>query len=219
MRRTTSILTILVAGTLLAGSLPATETYDVSHHPDPSASLRKRWDWAEDQTSQGKYLKGYWIGYSIEKLMHRNSFTGCWSDDWRDRISLSEILYGEKVEDPDAGLSKAEAIKKAVRDALDEIAGRDEPEEKVLKEVALLFQYTGRHALKEMRFSNVSLHVDLESLPVLWLGKAEHSESIGLLTRRYKSATNLDTKEHMISAVGMHPPNKDAFEFLKAQPQ
>ena len=48
----------------------------VVHHPQPEQTLAKKWQWAEEQTpTQG----GYWIGYSIERLMDEGSFMGAWS--------------------------------------------------------------------------------------------------------------------------------------------
>ena len=123
MRHTITTLGFGLVLLILAAAAPVATATDVLHHPDMKTPLNKRWAWAEKQASGNAFPGGVWIGYSIEKMMGKNAFTGCWNSDWQDRISLSEILYNRKIEEPDAGLSKAESIRQAVREALDEIEG------------------------------------------------------------------------------------------------
>jgi hypothetical protein len=48
-------------------------TQEVLHHPDSSQALDQRWAWAKQQAGQPRFKKGYWIGYSIQRLMEENS--------------------------------------------------------------------------------------------------------------------------------------------------
>ena len=177
-------LTLLLAFVLLPVGVSAQE---VLHHPEPAAALGQKWQWAEDQAEALE--RGYWIGYSIERLMGEYSFIGSWSSRRR-RVTLHEVLYGEKPE----------------FDYRDRRHRRDRASErKVIKEVALLFEFSsGTAEPREVRVTNVSGHVDLDGRSLIWLGGADDNESLDFVERQFERARSDDVKEDLVLAVSIH---------------
>lgn len=215
MRFKTTIQGVLLGFLLGSAVLYALPSDKVVKHPKPDSPLKERWDWALKESGSKTYKKGFWIGYSIEKLMGKNSFTGTFREDWKKDVSLSELIYGIKIEDPDDKLSDGEKIRRAAREALDDLEDRDQPREKVLKELAILFQYSDTRRIDDVKISNMCLRVDLEKMPLIWLGKGQEKESVSLLGRLYQKAEQNDDKEEMVTVVGIHPPSDDVFAFLE----
>jgi len=75
---------------------------EVVHYADSTQALNKRWTWAMDQAARTEFKNGYWVGYSISRLMEENSTIGSVSIK-NDRIyrmhgkSLSELIYGNPM--------------------------------------------------------------------------------------------------------------------------
>jgi len=173
---------------VLALSPAALRAQRVAHHPQPSETLNQKWQWAEQQARQDDYRRGYWIGYSIERLMGEYSFIGSWSSRGN-RMTLHELLYGEKPEFD-------------MRDRRD----HDRTSERqVVKEVALLFEYTADgEAARRIRVTNLSGHVDVDGRPVIWLGLSEDDESLDFVQQQYRTARTDDLKEDLVMAVSIH---------------
>ena len=184
MKRISTFTLLLLAFALLPAGLWA---QDAVHHPEPSAALGQKWQWAESQAED--FERGYWIGYSIERLMGENSFIGSWSSRGR-RMTLHEVLYGEKPE----------------FDLRDRRHRRDRASErKVVKEVALLFEFApGATQARAIHVTNLSRHVDLEGRPLLWLGGAEDGESLDFVEQQYRRARSDEVKEDLVLAVSIH---------------
>jgi len=195
MKSKTTLLGIIFGLLFTTVVLSASMSDKVVKHPKPDSPLKQRYEWAEKESKGRDYRKGFWIGYSIEKFMSKNSFTGTFHDGWKKDVSLSEIIYGIKIEDPEDKLSDGEKIRRAAREALDDLEGQDKPDEKVLKELAIMLQYSKDRQIEDVRLSNLSLAVDLEKMPLIWLGKAENKESVILLGQLYKKAHDNDEKE------------------------
>ena len=177
--------------------------------PQASESLNQRWEWAVKETKQRSYRDGYWIGYNINKWMGENSFTGTYNWPPRDdEPSLKELLFGIRVEDLTPDISEQEILRQTAETALERSRDKHKPEKKVLKEVALLFRFTGDQRrtdrIEKLKTSNLSLHVDLKDLPILWLGEAKDPESVALLDNMVRSEENADQKEKFITAIGIH---------------
>lgn len=41
--------------------------------------LSQRWKWAFQKADEKGWVKNYWVGFSIQRMMPENSFTGSWS--------------------------------------------------------------------------------------------------------------------------------------------
>jgi len=176
----------------------------VVHHSDYNASLKDKWDWAQKQSAQKQYRKGFWIGYSIEKLMNENSHIGTFNDSRDNGRSIGEVIYGKKFEPQKSSLSDAEVIRRAAREAIEEIEYK-ESWKKVMKEIAVLFRYDKISQLKDVKISTLSGEVDLKDLSLIWLGKSESEESVYFLYDQYKSCQEHRLKGEYIAACGIHP--------------
>ncbi len=161
----------------------------VMMHPQPEDALDQKWQWAEQQARQDDAARrGYWIGYSIDRLMGEYSFVGSWHSRGN-RKTLHEVLYGEKPE----------------FDYRDRRRGDKKSTRKVVKEVALLFEFEpGRDAPSDVRVTNVSGHVDLNGRPLFWLSGAEDGESIDFVQEQYRRTASDDHKEDLVMAVAIH---------------
>ncbi len=157
-------------------------------HPQPSDALSQKWQWAETQAQQDEARRGYWIGYSIERLMAENSFMGSWSSR-RTRTTLHEVLYGERSE----------------FDHRDHSWRDGKSKRKVLKEVALLFEFrAGETEPTDMHVTNLSGYVDLNGRPLIWLEGAEDDESLDFLEQQYRQARSDDYKEELVAGLAVH---------------
>lgn len=187
---------------------------EVLRHPKSKASLKQRWEWGEKQAGANNFRNGYWIGYSIKKLMNKNSYTGSFRSDWKDKITLSEIIYGNKIKAEEEKLSDGEIIRRAAREALDELNNESRPQKKIVKELAILFHFTNNREFDDLKLSNLSLHIDLEGLPLIWLGKITNEESIPFLNSLYKQVSTNHVREEIVTTVGIHPSSEPVFTFL-----
>lgn len=175
--------------TLLA--LVPAQAQDVIRPADENAALEQKWDWAVDACSDRCV-----IGYSFQRLMGRNSYTG-WTGNRRGP-TLQSIVYGHEVEPVPARTDRRDG-------------GRDE--ELALKEVALLFYYGGG-SLDEIDVTNISLPVDFEGRRIVWLGVTDQRSSMQLLQRAYAETGSHDLKEELVSAAGMHSADELVVPFL-----
>ena len=183
---------------LLVLALPV-RAQSIIRHPDPSASIADRWEWAEAE-AKTRCAKGCWIAYSFHRMMESSSFTGWWSDEKAGAPTLQSLVYGREVEPLPDRTRKT----------------RNAPSQKVRKEVALLFRYdSGGRSLQDINISNISLPTHLDGLPLFWLGRAEQAESIQLLKGHYGRTSGTEPKEDLVSAVGMHDDTKLVLPFLR----
>ena len=142
------IALVLCTAVRLAGA------QEVKHHPDTSQSLQPRWAWAESQAAQARFTKGYWIGYSIRRMMDENSTIGNVS--FRNGKvyrgpgkSLSELIYGREMPLESSFTSATK------------------PSRQVEKEVGIFYGFTSGKELTKIHESTFSLSVDFKDLPLL----------------------------------------------------
>ncbi len=200
------VLLVLTLGSLLCVEVSFGQ--EVTRHSDEASSLEGRWAWAESEGARVQE-KGYWVGYSIDKLMWEQSFIGSFGSR-RSNKTLYEILgEPEKIIDRTAwGMSNGYK-----RSAHHE--GR-----LLLKEIAILF-YVDKSGKKEpsnpseIKVSNLSLEVDLKRKPLIWLGAVEQDESIFHLTELYDDIKSSDLKEDVISALGLHTSARQILAFME----
>jgi hypothetical protein len=193
----------------------------VTHAPASLDKLDAGWAWAVESSAKIKGQKGFYIGYSIEKMMGEHSHIrgGCDSDG-SDEPTLNEIIYGKKS--PLPGLSREKTVAEVAEAALKRVITHNGREKKVLKEVAVMFYFDAKAkplpGCKEIKINNMEMPMDLKDGPIYWLGKAGHDESIALLENlynRFKKAASTGFKEDMVTAVGIHGDTPRAFPFLK----
>lgn len=176
-------------------------------------SLRERWAWAQEQVDQSKFDTGGWIAYSIERMMGENSMIGSFSTiPERNRPTLYELITGIRIQDP------VDEMRKRTSQVLSR-SDRKQEERQVLREVAFMFRFSRRsnveEHLEEIRPTNVNLRVDLQDLPLVWLGKADREESLEFLKGLYGSSATGKQKRRILMACGMHQ-TPAAFDFMKS---
>jgi len=188
----------------------------VIHSPKNLSSLEDRWAWAVDKA---KNLKGeYWVGYSIERLMSKNSFIGSCGDSDYGKPTLRTILQGKISDQGQNDENQKTTIKEAAERALRSWEGSEDSDEKVMKEVGILFFFKDESLtfenIAEMKISNLSQYVDLKDKPVIWLGECEQEESVDFLTKRYQRIHSDKIKKELIVAVALHKGIPSTITFL-----
>ena len=185
---------------------------EVRKAPPTLERLSDRWTWAVSQAGDAQFKRGGWIAYSIERLMGEDSWIGSFRTySGKDEISLYEMITGIHLENP------AENLRQTARKALSR-SERKQTEKKVIKEVAFLFRFSDPSSvedhIQEIQPTNIGLSVDLERLPLMWLGKATNDESLDLLKGLFQESSSSKQKRRVIMAYGMHDSPR-AFGLLK----
>lgn len=182
--------------------LQRADAQPVTQAPEGLHSLKARWDWAVDA---GGKTGGVWIGYSIQRLMGENSWIGSFNSfPEKEEPSLYELITGQRIEFEDRD---RDDLKEAARKALSR-AERRKLEKKVLKEVAFLFEFRGSpedlQTLRTIRTTNITLRVDLDGLPLLWLGTIPAEESVGHLKALLRKVSSRRASEKIVQSIGLH---------------
>ena len=185
---------------------------EVGKSPPTLERLSDRWSWAVSQAGEAQFKQGGWIAYSIERRMGEDSWIGSFRTySGKDEVSLYEMITGLHLENP------AENLRETARKALSR-SERKRIETKVTKEVALLFRFSDPSSvedhIREIQPTNISLSVDLEGLPLMWLGKATTEESLEFLKGLLQKSSSSKQKRRVIMAYGMHDSPR-AFGLLK----
>ncbi len=178
---------------------------EVLHIPTEQQSLEQRVDSARSTAKSNPAMRnGYWVGYSIERHMHVNSRMG--NSGWNDRglPTLQELLSGVKRAGP--GAERERNLISAVQKELQSVSS--EENQKVLKEVALLFHYPSSDTkitdFDKVNMSTMDCYVDLMDRPLIWLGKVRDADSVPFLDKLYKNSQEDKCKRGLMAAVSMH---------------
>ncbi len=197
-------LGIFVAALALTGAAAFGISQEVVRHPQAGGTLMARMDWAHKEASRRGFHDGYWTGYSIPRLMGERSTIGSHDSEARFKPTLQQVIDGQKPEDPTrAGEG---AVRDKARLNLNDLEKENRAEKKVWKDIAILFRCGKRAeaAVDRVRLNNLDTHVDLEGLPLIWLGKAADEESLDWLKTVYGEAETEKTKEPILAAIGIH---------------
>jgi len=202
---------------LILSNLSFSQT--VIKHPKPTDNLKSRWEWALKEAKSRKFKNGFWVGYSIQKLMGVNSYMGTFiSHPQQDEKKLEEIIFGKTSQTKEKNIPDDKVIKEAATRALKRIKDPDSGEEKVLKNIAILFKFgsaASTQKIEKLKVSNLSLYVDFDDKPLIWLDKAEDNKSITLLKGIYKDARTEEVQEKIVTAVGVHEHSDLTIAFLE----
>jgi hypothetical protein len=199
------VLTMILACGLVTAAAASLAAAQVIHHPRPNSPLAERANWAFQEAGKVQFGKGFWVGFSIRRLMGEHSYIGSYfrgSDDRK--LSLEELIYGRKTA-AEKKISEEQAIREAAEKALTS-ADRGKPEQKVAKDIAILMKFASAAARQPemVTISNLSLSVSFQSLPLLWLGPAENADSFSLIKKYYEKAATDKTKKDLLQAVALH---------------
>lgn len=185
--------------------------------PQTLGALDARWDWAIKKAQSQPAQEGFYIGYTIQRLMAENSHIGSWSPDSQDEdeTTLYEIITGKKLDK----VKKEQSVLEAARQALKQQKRESKSEKKILKDVALLFRFSskaeGKFDCEAIKVSELNLAVELEKGAIYWLGKAEKGESVRFLGNFFKAARTSDLKKKLLMAVSLHDREPQVLPFLK----
>lgn len=204
---------IVILFLITAGVIACAMSQTVVRAPDGLKALPERWEWAVREAPKAFGTGGVWIGYSIKRLMNEDSWIGSFNSfPEKDEASLYEVITGRRIEFEDR-----DDLKEAARKALSR-AGRKKFERKVLKEVAFLFEFRGLpsdlETLRTIRTTNITLRVDLDGLPLLWLGTAPAGESVEHLKDLLGDVTSRRASEKIVQSLGLHGNTHGVFEEL-----
>jgi len=184
--------------------------------PDPAGRLSDRFAWAARQSAPSVFRKGYWIGYSIQRLMGEHSYIGSWYGRPELNQPTVEYLIAVKIKGEPPKRPDDEIFREAARKALDEAERKEAPERQVLKEIGIFLKFVPdpRQGPPVVELSDLKLSFDFEGLPLLWLGSAKNDESISHLEALYRTAARSDKKKDLLSAISVHQEPRSVIPFL-----
>jgi len=199
---------------IILTSFSFSATNEVIKHPSTDDSIKDKWQWALQQSEI--YKEGVWIGWSIDRLMPKNSYMGIYisGDDRFDHPTLEQIIYKRNLEE-----INNESLSDAAKKALNHMDKKHDEDgyEIVKKEIALLFYFkSSPNNIEPDKFnvSNISLYADLNNKPVIWLGITSQDESAQFLIDKYSDMHDDDVKEDLLTALGIHKDSKIPIDFL-----
>ncbi len=183
--------------------------------PRPEDALAARRDWALAEAARAGYKDGFWVGWSVRRLMDENSHIGSFSTGHSPEPTLEEFLSGKKSL---AAPVDREVVRRTAREILDGLDKKPRAQEpKVWKDIAILSRYGAgpRPAPEKVRVTEVRGEIDLDDRPLVWLGGAAEGESIGLLKKDFAEAPPGKVKEHLVAAIGLHGAPELVLPFLE----
>lgn len=218
-RKSVYLLLLILGLQPLAGWKKPAPPGQITIAPDPAARLADRFAWAARLPTGPAFAKGYWIGYSIQRLMGEHSYIGSWHG-WSGRPDGNEptIEYliavnikGEPPKRPDD-----EILREAARKALEDAERKEAPERQVRKDIGIFLKFGPgpRPSPLLVELSDLALSFDFEGLPLLWLGGAKNDESASHLVNLYRAASGLERKRELLSAVSIHQEPRSVIPFL-----
>ena len=204
------VAVLIVAIAVFSGSIFS----QVARHPNPKDNLIARWDWAKKEAGQQNLEHGFWIGYSIKRLMREDQYI--YSTD-KYTMSGSHFTNFPKGDPLENILSDEEQVKHEAKKTLDRLEKPEKSENKVWKDVAILYKFISNSSKVPItiRVSNLYLPFDLERLPILWLDQAEDAQSLSILDDLYTSSNQEKLKKRILTIAGLHGTSEKAVAFLE----
>ncbi len=186
----------------------------VTRHPNPKDNLISRWDWAKQEARKQNIKHGFWIGYSIKRLMREHQYIYSTQEHTISGSHFTDFPKGNPLEKI---LSDKEQVKSEAKRALDRLENTEKLEQKVWKDVAILYRF-GSNSSKvpiTIRVSNLYLPFDPEKLPIFWLDQAEDAQSLSILDDLYTSSNQEKLKKRILTIAGLHGTSEKAVAFLE----
>jgi len=186
----------------------------VFHHPSPTDNIIARWDWAKQEAGKQNLKHGFWIGYSIKRLMGENQYIYSTEEHTISGSHFTDFPKGDPLEKI---LSGEEQVKSEAKRALANLENPERVERKVWKDVAILYKF-GSNSSKvpiTIRVGNLYLPFDPEGLHIFWLDEAEDAQSLSILDNLYTSANQEKLKKRMLTIAGLHGTSDHAVAFLE----
>ena len=212
-----SVLIFAIAA--LSGSILS----QVARHPNPKDNMVARWDWAKQEAGKQNLKHGFWIGYSIKRLMREHQYiystqehtiSGSHFTDFPKGDPLEKILSGKATTTTH---SDEKQVKSEAKRALDRLENTKKLEQTVWKDIAILYKF-GSNSSKvpiTIRVSNLYLPFDPEKLPIFWLDQAENAQSLAILDDLYASSTQEKLKKRILTIASLHGTSENVVAFLE----
>jgi hypothetical protein len=174
-------------------AISAAADIQVIHYHAKDADLEKFWQMGQQKGDS--LAENYWIGYSIllkSEKNHRIRFNR-YSHDYP---TLGQIIYNKAAD--------TEALKPKVA-AIDFIEN----------ELGILYQFGNNDNVREIVITSLDGSIDLENMPVIWLGVCRNqNESLQLQTDYFKSLTQTELKENALVSIALHQVQPEVKDFL-----
>jgi hypothetical protein len=189
----------------------------VTNCPNTEQALKERWKWAIHEAEAHQGGQAYWIGYSFMKPMGQNSFIGSFYSEMRkNKPSLCEVLgLGPCVREEWTRESTHNMTMNDNFTIVDDGTGNNG---EILKEIAILFEVpknpTTQDPFSTITVSNMSLHVNLNGQPLIWLGGVDDSESVTFLQSMYDQRQSEKIQKKIVIAIGLHKSSEAVVSFL-----
>lgn len=191
--------------------------------PAPNEPLDQKWEWARKEAHEKNLQNGFWIGYSVQRLMDekeyfvtgtRLSFDGVRADG---KPSLEELTTGKKGESVTENVPDDQKVRQAAKNTLDDLEDSRNPKNKVLKDLAILFEFHSIQGTAPDNFAmlNTSLTMELNKRPLIWLGKADDGQSLALLMQTYQKINSSSVKEDLLYTIAYHQNSAIVLPFLR----
>jgi HEAT repeat protein len=163
-------------------------------HPDPASALPQRWEWAQSEARR-RGLRSFWIGYAIRPLPGVQGTIFC------GRLGRGAITgHGVSLQGRLSQLGDFSGFT-LPGTPLPSTLGRPD-------DVGVLLAFepgAGKRAvLSRVHITSLSLPVDLEDHPLLWLGPSDDAASLELLQRLDRDVPSAEARADLVSAVGVH---------------
>jgi len=209
-----ALLSALILGATAAGAAEKAAPVEVIRCPNLSGNLAERWEWARQTVRQKGLKSGYWIGYSIEKLMEANAYIGCFGGSRSEDISLGALLDGKETLYP-SNLRNVSVFSGRIH--LNDQTGHDRIVTMVKKRIGVLFRFVkdGDALPESVGATDDHFPVAFEGKPLLWLGPAEDEESLLLLTTIYDRPATGKLAERIVETAGIHEKSAPVIPFLE----
>lgn len=215
--------TVLIGG--LAAVLVTAAAAQVVHHTGPSRSLEARWSWALMTASEKGCEDGFWVGYSIRKVMDAFTYFGSTGSYvfttsrpslfFMRGTPLGEMVYGAGFSP--LNVSAENSIRAAAREALNELEGSAQPRRRIERDLAFLFHFDagGTAAPDQVRFSHLEVPFDSEGAPLFWVDRASDAESFALVAGLFPGTEGLKEKKRLLRAAALHEDSTRVVPFLE----
>ena len=148
----------------------------VAQHPNAATSLKERWAWGLAKSGQGENQTGFWMGYSISRLLDSDAYVGTVNVSALPRSSASRQKRG----------LPAKELEQDVVFLFNLQGGTD------IKDI------------RKIEVNNRPWILDRDKKPVIWLGRASEEESIHLLLDMYPQVGARKLKARIMVGAELH---------------
>ena len=168
--------------------------------PKPDDALAPRWTWAEAEARTRRHQR-YWVGYAIPLVPSVKPLV------YFDRHA---VVVGDSISFTGHYLGSGDGLSFPGRVlALPEGSSSG---------VKLLFAFdasAGKPRLTRVHGSTLALPVDLEGLPVFWLGSGATAQSLERINTIYSGAAGDQLKKELVAAVAVHDDSPAVVAWLE----